>query len=142
VRKPAQPVFGNWLNRLLHCSPCLFLLCQSATLPCQKSSMQTVVKPAQPVSRPVQPVLEPVHSPVEQSLNREPLWWKPVLGLAQPVFSQLSPTATSFWGLLYIPLALSLSLFIHFCLIHDFLADLLSNKSIHSSHTQNRISFN
>jgi hypothetical protein len=81
---------------------------------------------------------------LSQTLNREPLWWKPVQqvsGPAQPVFSQNSPTATSFWGLLYIPL--TFSLFIHFCPIHDFLADLLSNKSIQStSHTQNRISFN
>jgi hypothetical protein len=35
------------------------------------------------------------------------------LGPAQPVFGKKSPTATSFWGLLYIPL--SLSLFIRFC---------------------------
>jgi hypothetical protein len=37
----------------------------------------------------------------------------------------------------------SLSLFIHFCPLHEFLADQLSNKIIQStSHTQNRISFN
>jgi hypothetical protein len=42
---------------------------------------------------------------LSQSLNRETLWWKP----AQPVFSQKSPTATNFWGLLlYTPCTLSL----------------------------------
>jgi hypothetical protein len=94
---------------------------------------------------PVQLDLEPVHSPAE--LASEP---RNTFGgnrfnrfseLVQPVFSQDSPTATNFWGLLYIPL--TLSLFIHFCPLHEFLADQLSNKSIQStSHTQNRISFN
>jgi hypothetical protein len=116
----------------------------SASLPCQNSSAQTVEKPSQSVLGPAQPVLKWFTHQLSQSLNREPLWWKPVQpvsGPAQPVFRHNSPTATSFWELLYIPLALSL--FIHFFPIHYFLADLLSNKSIHStSHTQNRISFN
>jgi hypothetical protein len=38
---------------------------------------------------------------------------------------------------------LTLSLFIHFCPLHEFLADQPSNKSIQfTSHTRNRISFN
>jgi hypothetical protein len=49
--------------------------------------------------------------------------------------------ATNFWGLLYIPLC---PLSLHSLLpIHEFLADLHSNKSIHfTSHTPNHIPFN
>jgi hypothetical protein len=47
---------------------------------------------------------------LSQPVNREPPWWKPVQPV-QPVFSQDSPTTTSFWGLLYIPLTHSLSSF-------------------------------
>jgi hypothetical protein len=50
---------------------------------------------------------------LSQPVNREPPWWKPVQAVSkpvQPVFSQISPTTTSFWELLYIPYTLSLSL--------------------------------
>jgi hypothetical protein len=51
------------------------------------------------------------------------------------------PTVASFWGILYIPL--TLSLFIHFCPLHEFLTGQPSNKSIQfTSRTRNHISFN
>jgi hypothetical protein len=58
----------------------------------------------QPDFGPAQPDLGPVESPTESPSEPKTPWWKPV----QPVFSQLFPTATNFWGILYIPLTLSL----------------------------------
>jgi hypothetical protein len=105
--------------------------------PVRKSRVQIFWKLVQPDSSPAQPDLGPVESPVESLTEPKTPSWK----LVQPVFSQLFPTAASFWGILYIPL--SLSLFIHFYPLHEFLADQPSNKSIQFiSHTRNRISFN
>jgi hypothetical protein len=131
----------NWLNRFLHYS-----LCQLSDLSvCQSVLSEKVV--CRLLENRFNRFLGRFNQiwnrstlRLSQSVNRDPLWWKPVQPV-QPVFSQISPTTTSFWGLLYIPL--TLSLFIHFCPLHEFLAGQLSNKSIQStSHTQIRISFN
>jgi hypothetical protein len=140
--KICSACFKNRLNRFL-CTVHSATFC-SASLSCQKSHAQTVEKPAQPVFGLVQPVLEPVHSPAEPASE-------PRTTLVETGSTGFRTDSTSFQsgfpndchllGLLYIPL--TLSLFIHFCPLHNFFADLLSNKSIQStSHTRNRISFN
>jgi hypothetical protein len=127
----------NRLNRFLHCSPCHFLLCQSTSLSCQKSCVQTVEKLAQPVFGPVQLILEPVHSSAEPAAEPRTT----LVETGSTDFQSGFPNGHQLLGAsLYTPHTLSLHSLLP---IHDFLADLLSNKSIQStSHTQNRISFN
>jgi hypothetical protein len=132
--KPVQPVFA------------LFPLSLSdlPVNPVRKSRVQIFRKLVQPDFDPAQPVLEPVQSSADSSSEPKTPWWKPVQPVSEPVQPVLSPlflTTASFWGILYIPL--TLSLFIHFCPLHEFLANRPSNKSIQfTSHTRNRISFN
>jgi hypothetical protein len=121
-QKPVQPV-----SVLFLLSP---LSCQSIAV--RKVMCRVFQKPVQPDLSPAQPILRPVESPAEYLSEPRTPWWKPV----QPVFGPLLPTAASFWP----P---TLYLFIHFCSLHDFLADQPPNKGIQfTSHTQNRIPFN
>jgi hypothetical protein len=90
--------------------------------PIRKSRVQTVGKSVQPILGRFNRIWNRSTLWLSQPVSREPPWWKSVQPV-QSVFRQDSPTATSFWGLLYIPL--TLSLFIHFCPLHDFLADQL-----------------
>jgi hypothetical protein len=135
--KPVQPVFALFPLSLSDLPVCQSILSE-------KSCADFFGKPVQPDIGLAQPVLEPVQSPAESVSESKTPWWKPVepvLKPVQPILSPLFPTAASFWGILYIPL--TLSLFIHFCPLHEFLTDQPSNKSIQfTSHTRNHISFN
>jgi hypothetical protein len=126
--KPAQPVFNS-------AQPVLALV-HISTLPTKKLC-SAFWKLAQPVLAPVHPPTQPTTEPKNGLAETGSTILRP----AQPIFSQKCPTATSFWGLLYIPLCpLSLILLLP---IHEFLANLHSNKSIHfTSHAPNHIPFN
>jgi hypothetical protein len=79
---------------------------------------------------------------LSQPVNREPPWWKPVQPVLEPVqsvFSQDSPTTTSFWGLLYIPLTLSLSSFTSALSMISWLTTLKQEHSIHLSHPKSHL---
>jgi hypothetical protein len=64
-------------------------------------SGSTKFEPVEPNLKPVQPNLGPVQSPAESASAQKTDWWNPVQPVLEPVqpnFSQISLTATSFWG--------------------------------------------
>jgi hypothetical protein len=132
--KSVQPVFALFPLSLSDLPVCQSILSGKVMCKFLENWFNRILAPAQPV-------LEPVQSPADSASESKTPWWKPVSEPVQPVLSPLFPTGASFWGILYIPL--TLSLFIHFCPLHEFLVDQPSNKSIQfTSHTRNRISFN
>jgi hypothetical protein len=79
-------------------------VCQSILS--EKVMCRVFLKPVQPDLSPAQPNLGPVKSPAESLSEPRTPWWKPVQPVQEPVqlvLSLLFPTATSFWGILYIP---------------------------------------
>jgi hypothetical protein len=109
----------------------------------RKSRVQIFGKSVQPDFGPAQPDLGPVESPTESPSEPKPPGgnrfnrFKNRFNRFSVNFSQQLPT---FGGSFIYP---SLSLFVLFCPLHEFLADQPSNKSIQfTSHTRNHISFN
>jgi hypothetical protein len=105
--------FKNRFNRFLHCSPLSLPVCQSVLsekVVCSflenrfnqiLNPVQPNLKPVEPNLKPVQPNLSPVQSPAESASEPKIDLWNPVQPVLEPVqpnFSQISLTATSFWG--------------------------------------------
>jgi hypothetical protein len=104
--------FKNRFSRFLHCSPLSLPVCQSVMsekVVCSflENRFNRILNPVEPNLKPVQPNLGPVQSPAESASEPKTDWWNPVQPVLEPVqlfFSQISTTATNFWGHLYIHL--------------------------------------